>query len=262
MSFAHASRVRAIGGGRYQADIEPGWDIVGNAHGGYVMAIATRAASEAAGGLAPSSVTAHFLNPGRPGPVEVATKVVKQGRRFTTVQATMSSTDRPLLALLGSFTAQPTAPHPIERIEAAPPELPDPDSCIRVEPTETFPPPMMGRLDLRLHPDDATFDTGTPLFRGWLRLPDDEPIDPVGLLLAVDAFPPTAFAARLPIAWTPTLELTAHIRKQPERGWLRCQFSTRFISGGFLEEDGEVWDSTGALVAQSRQLALLPQTGT
>jgi acyl-CoA thioesterase len=55
------------------------------------------------------------------------------------------------------------------------------------------------------------------------------------------------------------LELTTHVRARPAPGWLACSFATRFITGGFLEEDGEVWDATGRLVAQSRQLALLPR---
>ncbi|HYX61402.1 MAG TPA: hypothetical protein VE888_20610 [Streptosporangiaceae bacterium] len=92
-----------------------------------------------------------------------------------------------------------------------------------------------------------------------VRLPGAEPVDTVALLCAVDAFPPTVFNARLPIAWTPTVELTAHIRARPASGWLRCRFATRFVSAGFLEEDGEVWDSTGRLVGQSRQLALVPR---
>ncbi|MEZ5272436.1 MAG: thioesterase family protein [Ilumatobacteraceae bacterium] len=35
-------------------------------------------------------------------------------------------------------------------------------------------------------------------------------------------------------------------------------FRSQFVQGGFLNEDGEVWDSTGRLVAQSRQLGLTP----
>jgi hypothetical protein len=55
-----------------------------------------------------------------------------------------------------------------------------------------------------------------------------------------------------------TLELTAHVRARPAPGWLACRVSTRDVIDGYHEEDFEVWDSRGALVAQSRQLALLP----
>ena len=116
-----------------------------------------------------------------------------------------------------------------------------------------------------LHPDDAGFARGRPsgqmLVRGWFRHLDDEPIDALGLLQATDAYPPTIFNADLPVAWTPTVELTAHVRARPAPGWLRCAFTTRFVTGGFLEEDGVVWDETGTLVAQSRQLALVPRPG-
>jgi hypothetical protein len=38
---------------------------------------------------------------------------------------------------------------------------------------------------------------------------------------------------------------------------LRVQHALR--DGRILEEDGEVWDDSGRLVAQSRQLALVPR---
>lgn len=258
--FSTASAVHRTGPATFAGEIAPGWDILGNAHGGYVMALAARACAEATGRPDPVTVTGHFLSPGRPGPVAIEVRVLRVGRRFATASAVVEGGGRTLLAALGSFAEIDGASGP-ERIEAAPPDLPPPDECVRMEPTDTFPPPFMARVDLRIDPEDARFEPspGPPRFRGWFRFPDGEALDTIGLLVAADAFPPTAFRSGLPIAWTPTLELTAHVRARPVNGWLRCTFSTRFITGGHLEEDGEIWDETGRLVAQSRQLALLPR---
>lgn len=261
MSFVADTAVKAIENA-YTADVVDGWDVGGNANGGYLMTVAARAMADAAERPHAISLTAHFMSPAGPGPIRITPTVVKSGRRFATVRATIASQQKPLVELLGSFTDLDAIEGPV-RIDAAPPDLPPPDECIRLQPGPNgFAPNMLSHVDLRLHPDDAKFasgqPSGRPLFRGWLRL-IDEPVDAFALLLAVDVFPPTVFNANLPIAWTPTLELTAHVRGLPEPGWLRCRFSTRFITGGMLEEDGEVWDESGRLVAQSRQLALLPR---
>lgn len=261
MSFAAASAVTAVGDGTYHGEILPGWDIMGNADGGYLMAVAARAAADAADRPDPVSVTAHFMRPVGAGPVSLQAEVLRSGRRFSVVRVTMSAGE-PLLACLGTYGSLEESGH-VDRLESGPPDLPPPDDCIPVEPTETFPPPFMGKVELRLDPEDSVFATGVPSgklrVRGWFRLRDDEPLDTMALLMATDAFPPTIFNADLPIAWTPTLELTAHVRARPRPGWLRCAFTTRFITGGFLEEDGELWDESGRLVAQSRQLALVPK---
>ncbi len=258
--FAAASAVRRVDETTWVGEIAPGWDIGGNADGGYLLAIAARAAAAAAGRPDPVTVTAHFLSPGHPGPVTIAARLIRAGRRFATVQAVLASPDRPVLALLGTF-AEPGAGGGPERIEAAPPDLPPPEDCLLLEPSEGYPPPFMGRVELRMRPWDLepAGASGPPTVQGWFRFPGGEPVDALGLLVALDAFPPTVLRAGLPLAWVPTLELTAHLRARPEPGWLRCTFATRFITGGYLEEDGEVWDSAGRLVAQSRQLALTPR---
>ena len=275
--FAQDTAVTGGAGGRWQAEIRPGWDIAGNANGGYLLAMAARAMAATAGRPDAVTVTAHFLTPGKVGPVTIDAQLRKSGRRFATVAADLLATTgaeppdaggRPVLALLGTFGDLAAAgagagPAAFELVDGAPPELPPPDECSRVGLDDQFASAFRQNLDARLHPDDAAFmagqPTGRPIVRGWFRLRDGEPVDTFALLLAVDAFPPTAFNTRLPVAWTPTVELTAHVRAQPEPGWLRCRFSTRFVTGGFLEEDGELWDERGRLVAQSRQLALVPR---
>lgn len=264
MSFEDATRVTPLGDGRYEATIAEGWDIVGNANGGYLLAIAARAITDALGKPDPLTTTGHYLKPGRPGPVTVEVLTHRNGKRHGTATATVLAGGEPLLVALGSATDLGQADGP-EQVDDVPPAIPDPDDCLAVVPTETFPPPFMGKVELRLHPDDAGFaaghKSGHPRMRGWFRLRDGEAIDTHALVLATDAFPPTVFNADLPVAWTPTVELTAHVRARPTSGWLRCSFATRFITGGYLEADGEIWNSDGHLIAQSRQLALVPRAG-
>ena len=249
-------------GDLYQSEIRDGWDVRGNANGGYLMALGARAMADATRPH-PVSVTAHFLSPGRVGPVTIAPQIVKQGRTFCTVRASVTGPEKPIIEMLGSFSELEHVDGTV-MVDAEPPALPAPEQCVKAVPhPRGFPPNMLGNLDMRLHPEDAELfegrPSGKPLVRGWIKMADNEAIDAFGLMLVADAFPPTVFNAALPVAWVPTLEMTTHVRGIPEPGWLRCKFSTRFITGGVLEEDGEVWDSSGRLVAQSRQLALMPR---
>ncbi len=147
---------------------------------------------------------------------------------------------------------------------AVPPKMPPPDQCIG---TEHAPPDfrkeaeLLDRFELRLDPATVGWALGQPSgegrIQGWLRLPDGRQPDPLMLLLAVDALPPVTFDLGL-FGWTPTIELTAHVRARPVPGWLRVVHSTRNLAGGFFEEDAEIWDESDRLVAQSRQLAKIP----
>ena len=89
-----------------------------------------------------------------------------------------------------------------------------------------------------------------------MRYRDGRDADSRSLPALVDAAVPIVLD--LGESGSATVELTAHVRARPARGWLACRSTTRFVAGGFREEDFEIWDSPGALVAQSRQLALLP----
>lgn len=120
----------------------------------------------------------------------------------------------------------------------------------------------MDRFDMRFDPACAGWMRGEPSGRGvlqaWFRLADEREPDPISLLTVVDALPPVTFDLGR-MGWAPTMELTAHVRALPAPGWLVVRHETRNIAGGMFEEDCEVWDSAGRLVAQSRQLARVPR---
>ena len=125
-------------------------------------------------------------------------------------------------------------------------------------------PAIFERLRIRIRPERRRFphrsaDRPRRDRRDGSPSPTRNPIDAIALLLAADAFPPAVFNTDLPVAWVPTVELTVHIRGVPAPGPLRCAFRTRFAHDGLLDEEGAIWDSSGTLVAQSRQLALVPR---
>jgi acyl-CoA thioesterase len=263
--FEAATAVIPVADGRYAATIAGGWEISGNANGGYLLAMAARAMADAVG-RPPLSVTAHYLAPGRSGPCEVVVEVLRDGRRMATVEARLIVGGSVVLVALGVF-GQQVAGGP-DYIGSVPPDLPPFDECVAALPSVLLT-GFAERVHSRLHPDDAGFragrPSGRPELRGWFALADtrrDEfQFDELVLLLAADSFAPVCFQVPgVPLGWAPTLELTVHVRRRPQPGVLRCRFSTRFLQDGMFEESGELWDSADNLVAESFQLALTPRS--
>lgn len=273
--FEAGSAVSARDGeeGVYDAELGEGWRIGGGVNGGVLLAIAGRAlAAEfgAADGDRPShpdplAISAYYLTPGVPGPATVRTSVVRRGRAVSTGQVSLLQDDGrggevERVRFLATYGDLASVDGDLTT-SAQPPDLPPPDRCVsaaQAPPDFLKHASLLQRLDMRLDPATTGWAMGQPsgngVIRGWLRMADGREPDPLMLLLAVDALPPVAFELGLP-GWTPTLELTAHVRARPAPGWLRVNLTNRTLAGGFLEEDAEVWDSEGRLVALSRQLA-------
>ena len=256
----------------YSAKVYPGWDIMGNANGGYLLALVGHALSDATGRPDCITISAHYLAPCPAGVARIVVTPVRSGRRFATATASLFVTSEKgekeiirVLATTGDLANDPGGPSHMDGHAAFPPQglLPF-DECVgmsdSLESTFAY---IHGRLGTRANAEDVGFrigqKSGQALIRGWFAFNDDRPIDTRALLLASDAFPPSVFNIELPVAWVPTVELTVHTRAIPAPGPVACVFSTRFVQNGLLEEDGEMWDSNGVLVAQSRQLALAPR---
>ncbi|MDH6224857.1 MULTISPECIES: thioesterase family protein [Streptomyces] len=251
--------------GVYDIDLSADWTIFNAVNGGFLLAVAARALSDALPHDDPFSITAHYLTASTPGPAVVRTSVVRTGRTLSTGQASIFQTDADgneveRIRVLASYGDLDSLPDDV-RTTAVPPSFPPLEQCFG---PDDSPEPLPGasaitdRLFMKLDPATLGWALGAPSgkgeVRGYFGLADGRDADPFSLLLTVDALPPTAFDLGL-TGWVPTVELTAHIRCRPAPGPLRVSITTRNLAGGFLEEDAEVWDTAGRLVAQSRQLA-------
>ena len=269
--FDRGTAVEALGPGEFAAELDGGWVVGGGLNGGYLLAVigtAIRAQLADLGQPDPITVSAYYLSPTRPGPAVVRVRRVREGGQRSTVAASLvqqqDGAEVERITVLGVYGSLDKMPAEVER-QVPPPDLPPVEDCVeaRFAPEEVRRvAPLLERFGTRLDPAYVGWAVGQPsrsgIIQGWFKLADDRPLDPVALLLVVDALPPVTFDLGLP-GWAPTLELTAHVRAKPAPGWVIVRHATRNISGGQFEEDCEVWDATGRLVAQSRQLALLPR---
>jgi acyl-CoA thioesterase len=259
--FDLATAVLPTGEGEFSATIDPGWTIGGRPNGGYLLALAARAALMATGQPHPLAVSGHFLSAPSTGPAELRVRTLRRGRTVSSAGVTLLQQGQPRLETLVSSGQLHPGAEPDWLADSEPPQLPAVDECLpgQVEvPGQDMRIAIMERLDLRLDPATAGWAMGAPggrlEARGWVRFRDGRPPDPLGLLLAVDALPPASFEIGV-MGWAPTLELTVYVRDLPASGWLRCAARGRMLQGGWFDEQVEVWDQRDRLVAQSWQLA-------
>jgi acyl-CoA thioesterase len=241
---------------RYDAVLDAGWAIGGKPNGGYLLAILARAACQATQAPSPLVVSGHFLRAPDPGPAEVVVDVARHGRRVSSARSTLWQGGKPCLDALVSTGALPGESGEVEWSDVPAPELTGVAECPTGRP-EFFRAELLDQIDVRVDPATAPFPTptGEPVVRGWFRLLNGELADPFAMLLAVDALPPTVFNLGS-VGWAPTVELTVLLRGVPAPGWLKVEARTHSVAGGWFDEEARAWDSTGRLVAQSRQLAL------
>ena len=249
------------GGPVFGAVLDGRWDGQASTNGGFLLALATRAIGEVLPFPDPVVVSGFYLRPGSPGPVEVRTAVVQAGRTTAFGQASLCRDGKEVLRATAAFAnldAAAARGGP-SYTGGKPPTLPPPEQCAALF-RDTRPPiTMIERVDY-LFPElpawvTHTRPSGNPVYEGWMRFADGREPDLLSLPLFVDAVAPAVL--EVGVRAMTTVELTVHLRARPAPGWLAFRTLTRYLADGYFEEDAELWDSTGRLVAQSRQLAVV-----
>lgn len=262
--FDRETLVETLEAGHWQGTLAPAWNIGDNPNGGYMAACCTSALVQELPHPDPLSLTTHFLRPGVPGePFQVYTEVVKTGRSMSMARASFWQSEQCRLQMLTTFGDLTQTVGVDTEVTVPPPELPPPEACpLRSGQAQGIDLPLLDRLEIRLHPEQAKAGEYPRMeVSGWIRASDSRAPDTRLLPVFADAFPPSPFAQLGVVGWVPTVELTVHVRRRPEPGWIRAQFLTEDLHHGRMVESGRLWDSAGNLVAQSRQLGLVMRAG-
>jgi acyl-CoA thioesterase len=240
---------------RWRGVVPPTWSIGTGPNGGFMAALAARAA-ELAAGAPPRSLTLHYLSPPAEAAIDVQAEVVRAGRSATFLRLALTQDAKPVvmaLAVCGAwYDDAPTWS------DLAPPVLPPREECLLIDPTRSGVPPLQGRYESYIATQDP--DARPIRVAGYIRTREPHPADHVALAAMSDAFIPPAFFRTAEPITVPTLELTIHFRGIPPADphpFVVQTTVSRFAAGGTVEVDGELWTEDGRLLVQARQLALM-----
>ena len=262
-----------LGGGRYEATVSDRWGLLGAgggfANGGYALALCLRAMRNRSHHPDPLAVSATYLSRVRFGPALIEVDLLRHGRRLSALEARLRQPDgaqpgtlKERLRVVANFADLAAAEGRTE-LRNGPPDLPPVDQCLALATREDVPGfSLADRLEFR-YVELPGWRRGTPGHRlhdqFWMRFAPEQGrerhADTLALAALVDmATPPVIDLGE---RGSTTIELSVHVRGVPAPGWLACRASTRHVIDGYHDEDFEIWDSAGTLVAQSRQLAVL-----
>jgi acyl-coenzyme A thioesterase PaaI-like protein len=269
--FTTAMTLREVEPGVYDGELDKHWTIGPKVHGGAMLALCAQAARSAGGGESsgsePVSVSGSFLWAPDPGPMRLVTSMRKRGRRISVVDVELRQGDRTAVHAVvnlgepehfapGGDTAPLLSANPVVDLMAPEP----PDDVEPIGPGH----PLAGLVHLgegcEIRPLLSTMQPGVdgraPMLQMWAR-PRDVAPDVLFALMCGDLSAPVTFAVDR-TGWAPTIALTAFLRGRPADGWLRVVCTCLEIGHDWFDEDHIVVDSLGRLVAQSRQLAMVP----
>jgi len=273
--FDQATAVRRRDLGRYDAICDqrfaltaPGGSTRPAVNGGVLIATVLRAVLDSSPHPHPVATSAHFLRVAALAPAQVQVSWLKQGRTAATARAVLIQDSLPVVDVTVTTGRVPDGSAGLAGDDGlswtgAPPVLPPIEDCVDLGPwpgtvaadgTAGY----AGQIRLLMDPAATGWHQGEPAgvpeMRGYFRLREDREPDAYLLALAVDALPPVVFGLGA-TGWAPTVELTWYMRAVPSAGPLRVATRSRHVSGGWFDEEAEVWDAAGRLVAQSHQIA-------
>jgi acyl-CoA thioesterase II len=254
--------------GKYRIKLSNVWEIWGP-NGGYLAAIAMRAASMVAEIRQPASLYCHFLNSPKFEEVELEVEVLKKGRRSESFSVRMRQEGKTMLqALIRTAADAPGYAH--QQIEM--PEVPSPNNLKTYDelrpddngPSFSFWKNLEARPTVQKIPDAAD----QAIVRDWTRFKpqacfDDFFVDAARSLILLDTYGwPAVWRTYQDLRYiAPNLDTSVWFHRfSPQSEWLLIDHSCPIADRGLMGVQGHVWDQQGQLLASgSAQLCCLTQ---
>jgi acyl-CoA thioesterase-2 len=254
--------------GRYSIRLDEAWEIWGP-NGGYLAAIALRAAGELAEIPRPASFYCHFLRPPAFAEVDLAVEVLRGGRRSESLSVRMAQDGKPVIEAMVRTAAEGPG---YEHQTAEAPPMPPPEDCVPFERRKEDGTPLypfwanMSNRQERV--DEALADPAPPVIREWVRFEpepsfDDPFVDAARSLILLDTFgwPATWMRYRGADYVAPSLDVNVLFhRSATDSDWLLIDHEAPVAGDGLIGAAGRVWDLEGQLVASGgAQLLCIPK---
>jgi acyl-CoA thioesterase II len=258
------------GDGRYGATLSRSWELWGPA-GGYVSAIALRAAGAHSRFDRPASYSCSYLGVADFAPIEIHATTLRAAKRSDVVRVRLSQSGRAFLeATVWTIDA---GMHGLEHDHAPMPDVAGPDGLRAwmdvVPPSEnrfaTFWSNIEERVIDQWFGDWRERPATAPVRESWCRFRPkatfaDPYLDAARSLMLIDTLGwPAAVAAHggRPEYIAPTIELSARFhRLAPKSEWLLEITESAVATDGLLGSTARVWSQDGALVASGGQTML------
>jgi acyl-CoA thioesterase II len=260
--FEVDTRLEAVGpeAGHYRAALSRDWEIWGP-NGGYVAAIALRAAGRVARIPRPASVSAHFLRVAEFAPIDVEVLALRLGRRSESLRVSIRQEGRPVLEALVRTAAEGAG---LAHVHEPPPTVPPPEALpdpvsLRTDAGPRY--PFWNNFEARVV-DPARFleaeRTGEPVWREWYRFTprarfEDPFVDAGRLLLLIDTLGWPAACRPHPRNsgfQAPSLDVSAWFHAlDPACEWLLADHVSPVAAHGLMGTRGQIWSRDGRLLA-------------
>jgi len=263
--FQSALNLTKVSDSIFSFSPDPRYFVGNTPHGGYLKALMNKALSIILPHQHAINSNVYYLDRTENAPAELHVEVIRTSRGSSMGQVRLIQEGRLTCLFSGLFSdfnfmkgangLETKLPEIMSSVDEA-----DFQSMNYDKLKKGFTPSFIQQLNLRVHPKHAWWDRDTKAddaearCSAFLELEGGIP-DAFVLSYLSDILPPVVTNKYGPLGWVPTLTLTTNIRQLPTTSKLFIDGIAKDLNNGYFEQDCNIWDMEGNLVATSRQIA-------